>query len=67
MRSLKKAFKLLCWALLIILASFGIGLSGGVAIPANRRRADELITIELVELDHQQSTVMAEEEEEQKS
>lgn len=67
MRSLKKALKLLCWALLIILASFGIGLSGGVAIPANRRRADEPVTIELVESDHQQSTVKAEEAAEQKS
>ncbi|WP_222536320.1 hypothetical protein [Pedobacter polysacchareus] len=67
MRSLKKALKLLCWALLIILASFGIGLSGGVAIPANRRRADDPMTIEMVDLDHQQSTVKAEEEEEQKS
>lgn len=49
MRTLKRAFRLLCLAVLIILASFGIGLSGGVAIPVSRKREDNQVTIELVE------------------
>ena len=63
MRSLKKTFKLLCWALLIILASFGIGLSGGVAIPSNRRRANHPVSIEMVDLEQEEPAVNSEEEE----
>ncbi len=49
MQSLKKAFRLLCLSVLIILASFGVGLSGGIAIPVSRKREDNTITTELVE------------------
>lgn len=49
MQHLKKAFRLLCLSALIILASFGVGLSGGVAIPISRKREDNPVTIELVE------------------
>ncbi|WP_316744499.1 hypothetical protein [Pedobacter antarcticus] len=49
MQSLKKAFRLLCLLVLIILASFGIGLSSGIVIPVSRKREDNTITTELVE------------------
>jgi len=49
MQHLKKAFRLLCLSALIILASFGVGLSGGVAVPISRKREDNQVTIELVE------------------
>ncbi|WP_316840007.1 hypothetical protein [Pedobacter gandavensis] len=62
MRSLKKAFKLVCWTLLIILASFGIGLSGGVAIPSVRRKEDTPFTIEMVEFEKETSELNSEEE-----
>lgn len=35
--------------LLLVLATLGIGLSGGVAIPISKRKEDRLISIELVE------------------
>ena len=52
----------MCWALLIILASFGIGLSGGVAIPSNRRRADHPVSIEMVEAEKEEPAANSEEE-----
>jgi len=49
MQRLQKAFRLLCLLLLLVLATLGIGLSGGVAIPISKRKEDRLINIELVE------------------
>lgn len=49
MQRLQKAFRLLCLLLLLVLATLGIGLSGGVAIPISKRKEDRLISIELVE------------------
>ncbi|WP_316792183.1 hypothetical protein [Pedobacter frigoris] len=49
MQSLKKAFRILCLSVLILLASFGVGLSGGIVMPASRKREDNPVLIELVE------------------
>ncbi|MNY74297.1 hypothetical protein D3C86_2132920 [compost metagenome] len=40
---------------LIILASVGVGLSGGIAIAVSKRREDNPVTIELVESDKEKS------------
>lgn len=49
MQSLKKAFRLLGLSVLIVLASFGVGLSGGITIPVSKRKEDNRVNIELVE------------------
>jgi len=51
MQSLKKAFRLLCLSLLILLASIGISIGGGMALPLSRKREDESFHIELLESD----------------
>jgi hypothetical protein len=50
MKTAKKIFRLICLFLLIVLASFGIGIAGGVPVtPLQRRQENPEITIELVE------------------
>ena len=62
MQSLKKAFRLLGLSALIILASFGVGLSGGIAIPISRRKENNPISIELAEFNKEKPEADAEEE-----
>jgi hypothetical protein len=50
MKSLKKAFRLVCLVLLIFLACFGVGLSGGIPTPFSGKRDEKAeINIEMVE------------------
>jgi hypothetical protein len=49
MQRLQKAFRLLCLLLFLVLATLGIGLSGGIALPTHKRREERPISIELVE------------------
>lgn len=49
MKSLKRAFRLICLSLLILLASIGIGIAGGIALPLSRKKEDEPVQIELLE------------------
>jgi hypothetical protein len=50
MKFLKKAWRLLCLVLLVGLAITGIGLGGGVPIPANSRKENHIeISVELPE------------------
>jgi hypothetical protein len=50
MKTLKKIARHICLILLIVLASVGIGIAGGVpVIPTHRRTEAAEITIELVE------------------
>ncbi len=50
MKSFKKTLKLLGLVLLIVLASVGIGISGGVSIPPTKKKEDTIeIKVELVE------------------
>ncbi|WP_316810667.1 hypothetical protein [Pedobacter heparinus] len=51
MESLKKAFRSFCLILMILLASIGVGLTGGIPLPTLRKREDNLVSIELFELD----------------
>lgn len=60
MRNLKKALRALCFALLIILALCGVGLSGGVAIPVLRKREDKSVTTELVEREAEEPEIKQE-------
>jgi|GEM_PF-1209199 len=53
MKSLKKAFRLICLSLLIVLASIGVGISGGIAIPLSRKKEDSPIQIELLETENE--------------
>jgi hypothetical protein len=55
MQSLKKVIRMLILTTLIILASVGVGLSGGIAIAVSKRREDNPVTIELVESDKEKS------------
>lgn len=60
MKKLKKALKMLALVSLIILASLGIGMAGGIPIPfSDKRREKQDVNIELVET--------AEEDEEMKN
>lgn len=49
MLSLKKSLRLFLFGVLVILAVFGVGLSGGVPIPSLNKRREESNKIELVE------------------
>jgi hypothetical protein len=50
MKTAKKIVRYICLFLLIVLASFGIGIAGGVPVtPLQRRQENPEITIELVE------------------
>lgn len=50
MKSFKKTLKLLGLAFLIVLASLGIGIGGGVPIPPSNKKKDTIeIKVELVE------------------
>lgn len=50
MKGFKKSLKLLALVCLIVLAVFGVGLSGGIPIPQSNKRNDRAeINIELVE------------------
>ena len=62
MQSLKKAFRLFGLSALILLASFGVGLSGGIVIPVSKRREDNPINIELVEFSKEKPEAGSEEE-----
>ncbi|MFA4868598.1 MAG: hypothetical protein WC623_10385 [Pedobacter sp.] len=55
MQSLKKVIRMFILTTLIILASVGVGLSGGIAIAVSKRREDNPVTIELVEADKEKS------------
>jgi hypothetical protein len=50
MKSFKKALRLLGYILLILLATVGIGLMGGVPIPTMNKKEDAIeVLVELVE------------------
>ena len=50
MKNFQKTVRLLMWVLLIVLASLGVGISGGVPIPKSTNRKDtEKETIDLTE------------------
>lgn len=51
MESLKKAFRACCLVFMILLATIGVGLAGGVPLPISRKREDEPIAIEMFEQD----------------
>jgi hypothetical protein len=55
MQSLKKVIRMLILTTLIILASVGVGLNGGITIAVSKRREDNPVTIELVESDKEKS------------
>lgn len=46
-------------AVMIVLASFGVGLSGGVTIPVSKRREGIVVQVELVEEDKEREEVDA--------
>ena len=55
MKLLKKTVKLLGITMLIVLASIGIGLGGGIPIPSSKKKEDFLeIKIELVDTNDDQ-------------
>lgn len=64
MESLKKAFRSVCFVLIILLASTGAGLAGGIPLPTFRRREDQPVAIELFELDKTTDQKASEEQEE---
>lgn len=50
MKSFKKALKLLGLVLLIVLASVGLGIGGGIPIPPSNRKEDTIeVKVELVD------------------
>ena len=50
MKSFKKTLKLLGLVLLIVLASVGLGIGGGISIPPSNKKEDTIeIKVELVE------------------
>ncbi len=40
-------------AVMIVLASFGVGLSGGIAVPVSKRREEIVVQVELMEEDEE--------------
>ncbi|WP_316814697.1 hypothetical protein [Pedobacter nyackensis] len=60
MKSLNRTFRLICLSLLIILASIGVGIAGGIAIPLSRKKDDEPVQIELPETnrEHQENSTL---------
>ena len=48
MQKIKKALRLALYILLIVIASFGVGLSGGVPLPKQSKREQGKDNIELV-------------------
>lgn len=57
MRKIMKAIRLLGLVLMILLASIGIGLTGGVPVFSNSRKEDQNeIKIELVETEKEDET-----------
>ncbi|HEY4326672.1 MAG TPA: hypothetical protein VGN20_21985 [Mucilaginibacter sp.] len=61
MKSLKKVIRLVCLIMFIILASVGVGISGAVGAPVNRRPENEVVTIEMVDAAGEENTVSSEE------
>lgn len=59
MKKIKKALRLMGIAVMIVLASFGVGLSGGVTIPVSKRREGIVVQVELVEEDKEREEVDA--------
>ncbi|WP_343532893.1 hypothetical protein [Pedobacter sp.] len=51
MRKIKKALRLIGVVVMVVLASFGVGLSGGATIPVSKRREGVSIQTELLEED----------------
>jgi len=51
MRKIKKALRLIGLAVMIVLASFGVGLSGGITIPVSKRREGIVVQVEVMEED----------------
>ncbi len=58
MKKLKKAIKLVALVCLILLATIGVGISGGIPLPfSNKRKDTPDIQIELVESDKEDTEV----------
>lgn len=62
MKKIKKALRLMGLAVMIVLASFGVGLSGGITIPVSKRREGIVVQIELMEEDKEVEEVSTDKE-----
>jgi len=63
MKRFKKLLRMIGYILLIILAGFGIGLSGGVPLPTTKKRDRAEFDVELMESnDEEEGTVKADEQ-----
>jgi len=62
MKKIKKTLRLTGLAVMIVLASFGVGLSGGVILPVSKRREEIVIQVELVEEDEEVEEISADKE-----
>ncbi|SDB31242.1 hypothetical protein SAMN03097699_0642 [Flavobacteriaceae bacterium MAR_2010_188] len=51
MKKFKKIIRLLCLILMILLASIGVGLAGGMPIPINARREDMTTEVKIEQVD----------------
>jgi hypothetical protein len=49
MKSLKKALRMVCFVLFLILAAFCLGFSGAIFAPVNQKQENAPVKIELVE------------------
>ncbi len=54
--------RLMGLAAMIVLASFGVGLAGGITIPVSKRREGIVVQIELMEEDKEVEEVSADKE-----
>lgn len=54
--------RLMGLAVMIVLASFGVGLAGGITIPISKRREGIVVQVELMEEDKETEEVGADQE-----
>lgn len=54
--------RLMGLAVMIVLASFGMGLAGGITIPVSKRREGIVVQVELMEEDKETEEVGADQE-----
>ena len=55
MQGLKKAFRLIGLSAMLLLATLGIGISGGVPVPSSKRKDKNTVTSEWVREDKEES------------